>query len=526
MGDRNPKGILFAAVLWVVILGILAVAAKVFVLPHFRETLERETGSESRYKHEIALAADSFSGYCILRSPALHSDLRQQGIKLDVRDDNADYQARMKALLEGKVQMAVFTIDSFLSAGSRLGRYPASIVMLLDETSGADAIVSYGGAVANIQDLDDPEARLVLTPDSPSEFLARTVIAHFSLPQLPPQWWVEAKGAEEVYRRFITADRTSKRAYVLWEPYVSKVLETEGAKLLLDSSKLKGYIVDVLVAERNFLAQEPALVRAVVESYFRAAYAYNGKPGGMAALVREDTGAGGSERLSEAMAEKLVRGIEWKNTLENYAAFGLLPKEQAQGSVHLEDIISNITRVLIKTGALAADPLDGKAHTIFHDKILKEMQVARYHPGKKVNVLEGVGLGTTDLERVRPREELRPLTQDQWNVLVPVGRLRFEPIRFARGTARINVQSERSLDELARSLQAWPHYYLRVVGNARAEGDEAANMQLAEHRARAAADHLLSRGIPPSRVRVTAAPPAIRDASAQSVVFELLQMPY
>jgi hypothetical protein len=45
-----------------------AVGYKFFVHPYFADKLKGETGSASQYKHEIIVAADSFSGYAILRS--------------------------------------------------------------------------------------------------------------------------------------------------------------------------------------------------------------------------------------------------------------------------------------------------------------------------------------------------------------------------------------------------------------------------------------------------------------------------
>ncbi len=523
MAGKSVKGILAAAAVWIVILAALAVATKFLILPRLRGELTDETSSSSQYKNEIVLAADSFSGYCVLRSDAMRNDLKAQGVKLVVEDDAADYESRMKALASRKIQMAVFTIDSFLTSGEKIGKFPATIVMVIDETKGADAIVAFKDAVASVQDLDDPEARIVLTPNSPSEFLARTVIAHFNLPSLPDKWWEEADGAGDVFKKMTSSDVNSKRAYVMWEPYVSRALEYDGAHLLLDSGKLKGYIVDVLVAERTFLRDNPDLVRAVVEAYFRSAYSSEHKTGGMEALVKSDAKATGSESLTDEQARKLVEGIEWKNTLENYAYFGLHQAGQAQ---HIEDIIANITDVLIKTGAMSQDPLGGKANTIFYDGVLRSLQAANFHPAKKVDVIDGLGLNSDDLDEVRTSAAVRPLSEAEWNKLSPVGSLRIEPISFARGTARINVQSRRDMDNLARKLESWPQYYLLVVGHARSEGDADANLALARERAQEALNYLLSAGVDPNRVRAEAAKPRGGNGAHQSVSFELKQPAY
>ena len=70
MSEQRAKGCLIAAVVWCLILGSLGVAYKFWVHPHLSKKLKEATGSTSRYKDELVLAADSFSGYCVLRSDA------------------------------------------------------------------------------------------------------------------------------------------------------------------------------------------------------------------------------------------------------------------------------------------------------------------------------------------------------------------------------------------------------------------------------------------------------------------------
>jgi len=526
MGDKKAKGIIAAALIWLVIIGILSVAAKFFILPYFEDELADQTGSDSLFTYDIKIAADSFSGYCVLRSPILKNLLKKSEIRLTIIDDQADYGNRMKSLVKRDLDMAVFTIDSFVLNGAKLDKFPASIVMVIDESKGADAIVSYKSSVASIQDLDDPAAAIVLTPDSPSEFLARTVIAHFSLPALSDNWLIKANGAAEVFSEFKHGKPGSKRAYALWEPYTSKALKLSDAHLLIDSSKLKGYIVDVLVAERNFLKEHPDLVQSVIESYLRSAYAYSSKKGGMRDLVIKDAGVTGSETIDEDMAANMVGRIEWKNTLENYAYFGLSSSRKASGIQHIEEIINNITDVLVKTGTLPENPLGDKVHTLFFDSILRDLKNSDFHPGKKVNVIDGIGLGTSELEKVRGQSMLRALSDSEWQSLIPVGSVRIKPIAFARGTARINIQSKRDLNDLANRLESWPQYYLHVVGHARSEGDKDANMKLANQRARAAAEELIASGASSNSIKAVADVPSGREGASQSVSFILGQLPY
>lgn len=515
--DTKAKRTLLIAVVWVVIIGV-----GFGIYSFFSEgSLLEATSSSSQYDHEITVAIDSFSGYAILRSSAVQKELKKKKIRLVFEDDQADYEARLKALKKGKVQMAVFTIDAFILSGAKHGGFPASIVSVIDETKGADAVVAYKSAVARVEDLDSPDARIVLTPSSPSEFLARVILANFELPSLPEKWWEEADGAGDVYKRFVRADKGEKRAFVLWEPYVSKALEEPDAHVLLDSSKLSGYIVDVLVAERGFLKEHPELVQAVVEANLRSTYSYNRQQDGMVALVRDDAKRAGSDSLSEIQAQKLVKGIQWKNTLENYGAFGL---SSGSGVTHLEDVIERITTVLIDTEAIKSDPLDGKANILFYDGTLRQLQASGFHPGKKVNVLQGVDTGGST-EQIRMDAALPALSDEQWSKLAVVGNMRVEPIGFARGTPDLDELSLSDLDALSGRLSSFPQYYVRVVAQASSVGNTQANIMLAERRAKKVIQYLESKGVGTTRLNTRVALPG-EGGAAQSVSFVVGTVPY
>jgi len=156
-----------------------------------------------------------------------------------------------------------------------------------------------------------------------------------------------------VYTRMRAADPNETKAYVLWEPYLSKALKIPGTHILLDSSNVKGIIVDVLVAERRFLNDKPHVVRSVVEEYFRALYGFEHSNTGMVGLLMDD-GQRVGEPLTQDQAQTMVNGIQWKNTLENYAHFNITP---APGIQNLEDIVENITRILVQSGGLAQNPV-------------------------------------------------------------------------------------------------------------------------------------------------------------------------
>ncbi|MBT3224268.1 MAG: hypothetical protein HN348_34805, partial [Proteobacteria bacterium] len=396
--------------------------------PMLREDLVAGTSSESKYLHEVTIRLDSFSGYAGLRTSEFRKDLQGQGIKLQLEDDGADYGARTKALQRGDAQLAVFTIDAFVSSGAARGEFPGTIVMVIDETYGADAIVAYKSAVPNLQALNNADAQLVLTPGSPSEFLGRVAIAEFGLNDLSTKW-VEADGASQVFKQLRKDKQSLKRGYVLWEPFKSQALEDKAVHVLFDTSRVSGYVVDVLVAQRQFLLDHPDVVRSVVEAQLRTMDSYQGR---LVQLVIDDAKRTG-DSLSQAQAQKVVDGIRWRNTLENYTHFGLAPP--APGILLLEDSISNIADVLVRTGGLGEDPVAGRANELFYQGTLQEMKGSDFHPQKKLGIVDGA-LGTGDLDSVAGEAELRGLTSAEWEQLTPVGSMQVKAISFGRGTAR------------------------------------------------------------------------------------------
>ena len=56
------------AVVWLVILAIVAVTVRYFWTEPQKEKLQSDTGSNSSYSHEVKIQADLFSGYSVLRS--------------------------------------------------------------------------------------------------------------------------------------------------------------------------------------------------------------------------------------------------------------------------------------------------------------------------------------------------------------------------------------------------------------------------------------------------------------------------
>ena len=110
------------------------------------------TSDARNLKGEFTIALDSWIGYFPFRSPVFGKLMRDEGYRVKIIDDKADYGKRMKMLRRGEIDFAVCTVDAYILNGESV-KYPGTIVTIIDESKGGDAIVSWKDKVANIEQL-------------------------------------------------------------------------------------------------------------------------------------------------------------------------------------------------------------------------------------------------------------------------------------------------------------------------------------------------------------------------------------
>lgn len=505
--------IVMMLIIWFSLLSIVWGAWKFWVHPNQQKAAVKQaeeehqqivekTSAQSRFKYTVNFAADAFSGYAAIRSASFRDENAKFGIKIELVDDGANYQQRLQKLANGELDMAVFTIDALMKSSAQYKDIPATVVALVDETKGADAMISSKSKFPNIDSLNSSGLKIVCTQDSPSETLARVIMAHFNLDKLSDNPFQFVNSVDLVYQEYQRAKPTDNKVFVLWEPYVSKIADNPDYHVLIDSSKFRGYIVDVIVARRGFLVQNEALVEDVVKSYLKSMFDSRNE---MIKLVSDDAKQFGTP-LKPEQAKTLTEKIWWKNTQENFSHFGLT---SSNGIQHIEEINMNIMDVLIKTKAISSDPTSGHPNLWYYDGVMRKLFDSSWHPG----------FGP---EAVRQEKVLATLSDEEWNNLKPVGTLQVPRLVFSRGGSKLNESSFATLDKLIESLKTWPQYYLQVKGNHASGGDAEANKILAELRAQAAVDYLVSKGVDRSRIRAEVSKPN----GSTTVSFALGELPY
>lgn len=461
-----------AAVL-ILILGVALILGYRFAQPLLRDLEQRMSSDAGEVKATLRVGVDNWIGYFPLCSQRLAQRLRREGIALRCIEDRADYRERLAALSRGELELAVATVDAYLKNGAALD-YPASIIAVLDESAGGDALVAVRDQASTLDQLKaKPELKIAYTAGSPSEHLLRSVSAHFGLPQ-----WANRSSRVEVdgsSAALAQLRRGDVAAAVLWEPDVSSALADPRYVKLIGTDETERLIVDVLLASRNQVTAQPELIQAVISAYFETLEDYLEQPEQLAADVRSE------RELDSAQVSAMLAGVRFANLADNAKLwFGSGARQEA-----LVRAIDSTVRVLVTTGALDSNPLpDGDPYRLTNRQFVAAIE-------RNATTRSTAGAAS-----------FAELDDAGWARLVEIATLRLETIGFQRGTSLLDSDAEDALKLIAERLAHYPRHRLLVKGHTSTRGDSAANLELSAQRARAVVEHLIAvHGLDPNRLR-------------------------
>lgn len=453
------------------VLGAVAVLAYKFAWPHLESRQQIAITDARATKGHIAIGVDNWIGYFPLCSDEMRKRMRASGYVLRCEDDKADYAARLAHLKSGKLQFAVATVDAYLANGSAAG-FPGAVVAVIDESKGGDALVGWKDKAPSVESLKAPSTpRVAFTPGSPSEHLLRSTAVHFDIPAMrggKGAWRVETNGSQDALKVFL--DRKTDAA-VLWEPDVSRALATPGVVRLLSTAETRRLVVDVLIAGRGVLQQDPAMVQTLLQTYFDVLRHYQDNPERLAKDVAAETG------LAAAQVKTMLAGVAWANLADNFQAWlGSVP-----GSDGAVDVIQSTLRVLLASGALAANPLpDGDPY-----RILNSQFVAAAYTAAATGQESTAQAGAARLD-----QRFAALDEAQWDQLRVVGSLKSLSIGFQSGASELSYEGKTEIDEMMQVLRHYPGFRIRIRGHTALAGDAEENRLLSQERAEAVARYL------------------------------------
>lgn len=426
---------------------------------HAQMNLRGYADGVPQFHRKLAIAGDSWAGYFVLRSPEFKA--RMEAATIDYAwHDEPDQAARMKKLAAGEYDMAAATVDSYLVNGAPV-KFPAAIALVIDESKGGDALV-VGPKVRNTEDLLRDDVRIAVTPASASEHLLRVVASHFQLDRLkrPGPWRVETKESKEAYDKLAKGE---VEAAVLWEPDVSRAEKTGTLRRLISTRESDDVIVDVLLVARSLAASQPELVDHVARSYFQALHHYRRDPAALAAQVASDN------QTDAASAKAIVDGIELVGFLDNGQEWMGVAEDGSLGIVKMAAQVQDTVAVLADSGLSGAASLAKEPMRVIDQGVLSRLAKAGFHP-------EG------DKRTVSAEDSAKPLTDEQWGRLRPVGRLSVLPVYFKSGSNELSELDIDAMDKLARVLAKYPRFRIEIRGHSSRGSDAQADKVLSQER--------------------------------------------
>lgn len=456
----------------IIALGTLLIVGWKYTRPILRERLQKGSSDASSTLTTLHIGTDNWIGYFPLCSPKMNRNLRQAGYLLRCEDDQADYKSRFARLDRGELQFAAATVDSYLLNG-RDSDYPGSIVMIIDESKGGDALVARRSVFSILDDLKTIQGKkIAFTASSPSEYLLKVVSNNFGLPFFtdndPGNWFLKTEGSHQALEKLRDG---SADAAVLWEPDVSRALTSPDFVKLIGTEDTNRLIVDVLLAGRRFSIDHPEAVQALVTAYFQTLHEYMQDPVALEKDIKNDTA------LSNDRIYTMLNGVEWSTLAENNALWFGDNQNGTGGTEGLADAITFALKILESSGDIRSNPLPGN-------------DPYRITNRRFIRAIAQNGNGGNHSADGQNRSFSR-LDNDQWAHLKKIGTLKVEPIPFRRSTALLDHSGKTILDNAADKITRYPNFRILVEGHTSLHGDSQANLKLSAARARAVATYLI-----------------------------------
>lgn len=458
----------------VIIFGLTIVSIIMMVVMKLLNTSEIMSSTDlSKVKHHINIGVDNWAGYFFLCSKELRKKALENEILINCIIDDADTESRMSGLKEKNLQMAAFTVDSFVKNGEK-EKNPAKIVAVIDESQGGDAIYINKNIANNVDELrENNNIKVGYTKNSPSELLFTTWKKDFGLKNNFNV--IETNGSIDAYKKLISGELD---VAVVWQPETIKIEKNKKFKKLMGSEQTKNIIVDILVVENNFLINNENLVKKFLELYYETMDYYNLNEGEFDKELKEKTGI-----ISDDEIIGLKDGINWINYNKLAIEWMGINYNGEKGYIQLYDSINMVTNIMKNDNQIEKDynfP-NNDAFSMINSTILQKM-VDDSLVGNGLNFDIPKVINDVSISR-----KFKKLSPAKWNLLRErnrVGSINIEPITFSTGTHILypNYNDQESFDTIIEILKKYPKYRLIIEGHT-GKGNEVANMDLSKKRA-------------------------------------------
>ena len=210
-------------------------------------------------QEKVILGMSGWTGFQPLKLAELAGIFKKNGVDMEIRF--IPPVQRSAALAAGALNAAATTVDQHIvwtSAGIDTVQ-----VALIDKSNGGDGL-AVRNSINSVKELKGK----TINVDGPG------TVQHFMLSYILEKNGLSIQdvirvtlGAQPAAQAFVTGQSD---AAVTYEPYLSTVRARPDAGKILVTSKEYPVVIDVLVFKRDFIAKNPKIVKATVDSFFEA----------------------------------------------------------------------------------------------------------------------------------------------------------------------------------------------------------------------------------------------------------------
>jgi NitT/TauT family transport system substrate-binding protein len=398
----------------------------------------------------------------------------------------------LTTLFESKAAQCAWRTSDFWAQehpNLRNSGHDAKAVLVVDNTQGADAVITRDPNVQKIEDLAGKNVALLQY--TPSHGMLIDAIDNSSL---------TARAKKQVKTIFIKAEEGTAGvraafvagnvdAAVLWDPDLSLALrDVKGARVIYSTKTATNLIYDVMVCDQRELskAENTEVFQKFVNGWLDGVTAAKASPDlAVEALVStQEFFKLLAEKEGKPFIKKLFGNILWTDLADNARALGL-----AGGVNHYERVYARFDQIYRAEGSLAnpkspvITPQDSFDYRFVKAALAAntQAQTAAARPAE------------TFSEQGRTTAMAAPAV-----VTKPVS------VSFASGSAELSKRAQQIVDkEMVPFIENNGSAYFELSGNTDSVGSAATNLALSQSRAKAVADYLEKQwDIPKSRLRV------------------------
>jgi NitT/TauT family transport system substrate-binding protein len=348
-------------------------------------------------------------------------------------------------------------------------------VMIVDNTRGADAIISNNPAVRTVEDLAG--RKVAMLQFTPSHGMTIDAIDNSSL---------SARKKQSVNYVFINAEdglagvraaleSGSVDAAVLWDPDLSLAVRSTKSRVIYSTKTASNLIFDVIVCDQRVLddANGSAAVQKLVNGWMKGVDAAKANPdGAVDALVKtEEFFTLLAKDEGKPFVKKLFDNLLWTGVADNARILGL-----SGGTNHYARVYQRFDQIYREAGALAnpKSPVIDPSQS-FDTRFIKTLYDAS---------------SAAQAEAVKPAETFTAAAREE-AVQAPAEVTKPVVVNFGSGLSALSKRAERTIDtDMVPFIENNGTAYFEISGNTDSTGNPAVNERLSQARAEAVVEYL------------------------------------